>query len=63
MNIEDKPVAKIFPKEVECVKAGYCPTCKKPIHPNIDFNDALSLKEYKISGMCQKCQNLVFGGE
>jgi hypothetical protein len=24
------------------------------------FNDALSQREYEISGMCQKCQNKVF---
>jgi hypothetical protein len=26
-----------------------------------DFKDALSEKEYAISGMCQKCQDSVFG--
>ena len=25
------------------------------------FNDSLSEKEYKISGLCQDCQNKVFG--
>jgi hypothetical protein len=61
MNLEDKPVAKVFPEEVARVKAGYCATCKKPVHPNIDFKDELSVKEYKISGMCQSCQDGVFG--
>ena len=27
------------------------------------FRDALSAKEYRISGMCQNCQDRVFGGE
>ena len=26
-----------------------------------DFRDELSVKEYMLSGMCQKCQNHVFG--
>ncbi len=26
-----------------------------------DFKDALSKKEYTISGMCQKCQDKTFG--
>lgn len=27
-----------------------------------EFNDDLSRKEYSISGLCQKCQDEVFGG-
>jgi hypothetical protein len=27
-----------------------------------DFRDDLSRKEYTISGLCQKCQDSVFGG-
>ena len=30
--------------------------------PATEFEDALSRKEYSISGLCQKCQNKVFGG-
>lgn len=47
--------------QVELVKAGKCPLCKTDIHPNKDFRDELSRKEYKISGMCQKCQDDFFG--
>jgi len=32
--------------------------CGKPITP---FRDALSEKEYKISGLCQNCQDEIFG--
>ena len=35
--------------------------CKKDIHEE-DFQDELSRNEYSISGMCQECQNEVFGG-
>ena len=34
-----------------------CVTCGKPA---TEFRDALSVKEYGISGMCQACQDLVF---
>lgn len=36
----------------------YCPMCGKEIK---GFKDELSKKEFSISGMCQDCQNSVFG--
>lgn len=48
--------------EVKRIEAGKCPTCGNEIDPD-DFNDDLSRKEWRISGMCQKCQDGVFGGE
>ena len=46
-----------------------CATCGKPPtiiaqmanEPVFLFKDVLSAKEYSISGMCQACQNSVFG--
>lgn len=38
--------------------AGRCPTCGNAIG---GFRDDLSVKEFSISGMCQKCQDSVFG--
>lgn len=35
-----------------------CMTCTSPVN---QFRDSLSLKEYQISGMCQACQDSVFG--
>jgi len=49
-----------FNKEVKAIAEKKCPTCFKPINMK-DFKDNLSLKEYKISGMCQKCQDSIFG--
>ncbi len=37
-----------------------CPTCTKVVKPLVDFKDALSLKEWRISGMCQPCQDSIF---
>ena len=41
-------------------KSFVCVTCGKPVE---GFRDDLSRKEYQISGMCQECQDSVFGGE
>ena len=48
-----------FEKEVELVEGGECPMCRKPISPN-EFRDDLSRKEFRISGMCQTCQDETF---
>jgi hypothetical protein len=50
-----------FDKEVELVDRGQCPFCQKPVDPE-SFRDDLSRKEFKISGLCQKCQDEMFGG-
>ena len=49
-----------FEKEVELVENHQCPFCKKPVDEN-SFKDQLSKREFKISGLCQKCQDGVFG--
>ena len=47
----------------DCVKSGVC------VPPPFgcggianQFSDSLSKKEYRIGGMCQTCQDFVFGG-
>ncbi len=52
-----------FGKEVELVEQSLCPFCKKQIDPKTEFEDELSEKEFKISGLCQKCQDKMFGEE
>ena len=47
-------------EEVSAVECGMCPTCGTPICKD-EFRDALSRKEFEISGMCMACQNEVFG--
>lgn len=49
---------KLFPGTKEKVSRGICPTCNEKVG---SFRDGASRKEHKISGMCQKCQNSVFG--
>ena len=38
-------------------KQSICTLCKLRI---VGFSDALSEKEYQISGMCQDCQDKIF---
>lgn len=38
-----------------------CPYCGEPIDPNEDFRDAASVREYMVSGICQGCQDRIFG--
>ena len=54
-----RPADLIFPEGYERKKKGLCPTCEHKIDPN-EFRDEQSLREYRISGMCQKCQDIVF---
>ena len=49
----------LFPREVENIEKGTCPFCQKPVKEE-DFKDKLSLKEFKLSGMCQKCMDEFF---
>lgn len=65
-----RPVDQVFPKakrqesieNAQCVQPPY--GCAKEIWSMDDeFRDALSVKEFFISGLCQECQDDVFGGE
>ena len=49
-----------FRKEVQRVEQKKCPLCGKPINME-DFRNEISKREYSISGMCQECQDDVFG--
>jgi|TARA_R100001163_G_scaffold47323_1_gene35569 hypothetical protein len=46
-----------------CVREGTCVTCDAQGIIATSFRDDVSRKEYQISGMCQSCQDEVFGGE
>ena len=49
-----------FEKQVENVENGLCALCGSEKVRYNDFKDSLSWKEFKISGMCQECQDKVF---
>lgn len=54
----NKPAFRAMPKAAQRVKQHLCPCCGKPVG---EFRDELSKREYSISGMCQACQDSVFG--
>ena len=49
-----------FGEEVKLVKQRICPFCKRNVDMD-EFEDELSRKEYRISGLCQDCQDNIFG--
>ena len=49
-----------FSREVELVEQGKCPHCEKKVDTK-EFDSALGLAEFEISGMCKKCQDTIFG--
>lgn len=59
MNIELMKDAG-FGEEVKLVQQKICPVCQEKIDEN-GFRNKISKKEYTISGLCQKCQDSVFG--
>jgi len=46
---------------VKTISEGYCATCDTTGIVATSFRDDISRKEYSISGMCQSCQDDVFG--
>ena len=56
-----KPAFSMFPGAADLIMSGQCVTCGSGRLRNVDFRDDISKKEYSISGMCQACQDSVFG--
>lgn len=56
---KDIMIALGFGKQVDLVNQSKCPFCATLVDPS-KFKDELSFKEYKISGLCQSCQNEMF---
>lgn len=55
----DLLIESVFGKNrADTIRSGKCTTCNTP---NIEFRNDISRKEYTISGMCQDCQDSVFG--
>ena len=48
-----------FGDAVKLVEEGKCPFCEKKVN-EAEFKDELSKKEFKISGLCQACQDKTF---
>ena len=60
-NFIDKFAEKSFGRsQTEAKEKKICVFCSEEIKME-DFKDQLSIKEYGISGLCQKCQDDTFG--
>jgi len=44
------------------ISKGECMSCDSTGNDAKSFSDDISRKEYQISGMCQECQDDIFGG-
>ena len=49
-----------FGEEVKAVEQGVCPLCRHKVDKD-EFRDESSCKEFEISGLCQSCQDDIFG--
>lgn len=52
-------IESLFPEAIIRIKNKKCPICNGKIDES-KFNE-ISLKEFKISGLCQSCQDKTFG--
>lgn len=57
-EMRHKPIALMIKEWITLVERELCTTCGKKIE---GFRNEKSKKEYTIGGMCQKCQDSVFG--
>ena len=58
-ELKDEFTKRVFGKTCEEVQAKrLCMTCEAEV---TGFRDAISAKEYRTSGMCQACQDKMFG--
>lgn len=58
-----RPADEMYPAAKIMKDASLCPSCGKRVYPDEEFRDSLSEREYRISGLCQDCQDMVFGGD
>ena len=57
--MNEEIIKKLFPEKFKRIKEGKCPICGEPINMK-DFKDPKSIVEFRISKMCQKCQDDIF---
>ena len=61
-NAKEEMAFKLFGRSrTLAIAGGQCVKCGFPHNLRSDFRDALSHKEYGISGLCQGCQDGIFG--
>jgi hypothetical protein len=55
-----RPADILFPAAAALKQMGVCPFCGKAVNAG-SFRNVISLQEFGISGLCQSCQDEVFG--
>jgi hypothetical protein len=62
MNIEQKSCLRAlgFGREVAIVEDCRCPSCADRVDED-EFRNEVFMKEFESSGLCQGCQDTVFG--
>ncbi len=50
-----------FKEEVEAIKKGLCPFCKKPVKES-DFKGYRSRLDFRVNGSCKACQDDFYRG-
>jgi len=62
MDILEQLVSKgvISQSIIDDLKDRKCPFCHRVVKLD-EFSDVFSVKEFTISGLCQKCQSDIFG--
>jgi hypothetical protein len=53
-------IEDMFPGTAKAIDEKRCPMCGVVILMG-NFRDPISAREYEISGMCQGCQDQIFG--
>lgn len=59
-RLSNSPAGRLDPAAPLLTLRGYCPLCGEAV---AELRDALSVREFKISGLCQRCQDSTFGAE
>lgn len=57
-RLQNSPAGQLDPAAPLLTLRGYCPLCSAEVR---ELRDDLSLREFGISGLCQTCQDSVFG--
>lgn len=63
MSDTPRPIERLVPTYARDKAAGFCNTAFGCGQPVTEFRDDLSRTEFGISGLCQTCQDFMFGSD
>ena len=58
-RLANSPAGLLDPAAPLLTLRGFCPQCGAA---SLELRDDLSLREFRISGLCQSCQDAIFDG-